>query len=65
VFNQSPNGLDYITKCLDAGLAHETGKFGSGDSDLTVSHSTWAHLRLCVRRDRQAFSSPEQVGIGQ
>ena len=62
VFDQSLNGLDYIAKCLDAGLAYETGKFGSGDSDLTLSHSTLAFLRGCVRRDRQAFSSPKQVG---
>jgi len=62
VFDQSLNGLDYIAKCLDAGLAYETGIFGSGDSDLTLSHSTLGYLRGCVRRDRQAFSSPKQVG---
>ena len=62
VFDQSLNGLDYITRCLDAGLAHEKGKFGLGDSDLTLSHSTLAFLRGCVRRDRQAFGSPKPVG---
>jgi len=59
---KSINGLDYIAKCLDAGLAYETGKFGSRDSDLTLSRSTLAFLRGCVQRDRQAFSSPKQVG---
>jgi hypothetical protein len=62
VFDQSLNGLDYITKSLDAGLAHESGKFGAAASDLTLSHSTAAYLRGCVQRDRQAFSSPQPVG---
>jgi hypothetical protein len=62
VFDQSLNGLDYITKSLDAGLAHESGKFGAAASDLTLSHSTTAFLRGCVQRDRQAFSSPQPVG---
>jgi hypothetical protein len=53
VFDRSLNGLDYIAKCLDTGLAHETGKFGQETSDLTLSHSTLAYLRGCVRRDRQ------------
>ncbi len=62
VFDQSLNGLDYIAKSLEAGLAHESGKFGLGTADLTLSHSTTAFLRGCVRRDRQAFSSPQPVG---
>jgi hypothetical protein len=62
VFDQSLNGLAYITKCLEAGLAHETGKFGREDVDLMLSHSTRALLRGHVRRDRQAFSSPKPVG---
>lgn len=53
VFDRSLNGLDYIAKCLESGLAHETGKFGQETSDLTLSHSTLAYLRGCVRRDRQ------------
>ena len=53
VFDQSLNGLTYITKCLDRGLAYETGKFGAEDSDLTLSRSTVAYLRGCVRRDRR------------
>lgn len=62
VFQQSLNGLAYVAKSLDLGLAHESGKFALDTADLTLSHSTTAYLRGCVRRDRQAFSSPQPVG---
>lgn len=54
VFDQALNGLTYLTKCLNAGLAYETGKFGWESSNLTLSHSTQRFLRGCVSRDRQA-----------
>jgi hypothetical protein len=55
-FEQLLNGLDYITKSLEAGLAHESGEFGAAASDLTLSHSTTAYLRGCVQRDRRGLN---------
>ena len=54
VFEQSLNGLTYLTKCLNDGLAYETDKFGWESSNLTLSHSTQRFLRGRVSGDRQA-----------
>jgi len=63
VFDQTLNGLDYIAKNLDAGLVHETGKFGVDTASLTLSQSTLCFIKGCLARDRRDVQHNETMRV--